>query len=278
VRVLCVGGAIVDRKLRLLARHVPGTSNPVVASISPGGVARNIAENLWRDGVDVDLLSRVADDHGGHLLRSSLPIARSIETVVDGVTATYDAVLQPDGELVTGLVDSAILDGMDATWIRRHTDAIAAADWVLIDGNLPAGGIAAVMEIAASSHRRVALIPVSVPKIDRLPLETRVDLIVCNHDEALALDVRSVTADILVVTNGAEPTVLRWVEQLVTIAPPAVVAHDIVDVTGAGDAMAAGVIASLANGEDPSNAVRAGHRRAAAALLTLETVPRDQQR
>ncbi|MCV5755554.1 kinase, partial [Escherichia coli] len=45
-RVVVVGGANLDVKVRTLAPAVLGTSNPGVSTQAPGGVARNIAENL----------------------------------------------------------------------------------------------------------------------------------------------------------------------------------------------------------------------------------------
>src|SRR5690554_1242277 len=44
--VLVVGGANVDVKARSGAAAVTGTSNPGTASMRPGGVGRNVAENL----------------------------------------------------------------------------------------------------------------------------------------------------------------------------------------------------------------------------------------
>ena len=46
--VVCIGGANVDRKFHLKDVAQLGTSNPVEMSVSVGGVARNIADNLGR--------------------------------------------------------------------------------------------------------------------------------------------------------------------------------------------------------------------------------------
>ena len=54
--VLCIGGMNVDKKVQLLENLVLETSNPVVSSLSAGGVSRNIAENLGRLGVPVKML------------------------------------------------------------------------------------------------------------------------------------------------------------------------------------------------------------------------------
>ena len=46
--VVCIGGANIDRKFHLKDAAQLGTSNPAAMSVSVGGVARNIAENLGR--------------------------------------------------------------------------------------------------------------------------------------------------------------------------------------------------------------------------------------
>lgn len=60
--VLCIGGMNVDKKVQLLENLVLETSNPVVSSLSAGGVSRNIAENLGRLGLPVKMLSVAGND------------------------------------------------------------------------------------------------------------------------------------------------------------------------------------------------------------------------
>ena len=44
--IICIGGAVLDRKYKAKAELAPGTSNPVSGFRSFGGVARNVTENL----------------------------------------------------------------------------------------------------------------------------------------------------------------------------------------------------------------------------------------
>lgn len=57
-----IGGANMDLKARSHARATSRTSNPGHGSMAPGGVARNIAENLGRLGNRVHLVSVVGRD------------------------------------------------------------------------------------------------------------------------------------------------------------------------------------------------------------------------
>ena len=174
-RVVCVGGAVVDRHLHLHAPPVAGTSNPARGSSSAGGVARNVAENLALLGVPVRLVSRVGDDEAGHGLVRGLA-ARGVEVsavaVVPGEgTAQYVAVLDPDGELVLGVAAMDVLDGLtpadlDAAW------PAAASAWVLLDCNLPAAVLTAALRRAVADGTPVAVEAVSTPKVVRLAVGT----------------------------------------------------------------------------------------------------------
>ena len=63
--VLALGGANLDISASPDRRLCPGDSTPGQVRCSPGGVARNVAENLARLGHDSRLLSAVGDETRG---------------------------------------------------------------------------------------------------------------------------------------------------------------------------------------------------------------------
>ena len=66
--MVIVGGANMDIHGAPNAALRQHDSNPGTVQSSPGGVARNIAENLARLGVDCRLIAAVGNDHHGHHL------------------------------------------------------------------------------------------------------------------------------------------------------------------------------------------------------------------
>ena len=66
--VVVVGGINADLKARTSAPLVPGTSNPGTATLTPGGVGRNVAENLTRLGTPAALVGVVGEDTIGTLV------------------------------------------------------------------------------------------------------------------------------------------------------------------------------------------------------------------
>ena len=292
VPVVCVGGAVVDRKYLLAAPARPGTSNPATAVLADGGVARNVAENLARLGIAVRLVSAVGDDEGGRGLLAGLADAgvdTSAVAVVPGEgTAEYVAVLTPDGDLELGVAAMAVLGRIgtaqvDAAW--------PPSGWVFADTNIGPDVLRHVLDRAraAGGGVRVAVDAVSVPKAGRLPPRLDgVDLLFCNADEARALLARAdarqddpaelagalvaAGAAAVVLTRGAQGAVLAQGGHV--LAVPAVPAH-VVDVTGAGDALVAGTLAGLATGLPPAAAVGRGTLVAALTVAARRTVRED---
>src|ERR687883_812684 len=112
--IVCMGGVVAARVVRLAAPPVAGTSNPGSVVSSPGGVARNIAENLARLGHRPTLVSVIGDDTVGTSLvtgvRAAGVDARGVRTVPSEPTAEYIAILDPDGELVLGVAVMGVFD------------------------------------------------------------------------------------------------------------------------------------------------------------------------
>lgn len=283
-RILCVGGATVDRTYRLAAPLVPESSNPATARSGFGGVARNVAENLSRLGIPTGLLSRVGDDEAGRSLLAGLDACgidrRGVLPVASAATADYVAVLTPGGDLALGLAAMAVLDRLTPEALADHADLFAAADWVVADCNLPAESLLALARRRPPGRYRLAVDAVSVAKSARLPETLEgFDLLFLNRDEALAVAGRhgldAVTpagaaaamlragAGAAVVTLGAGGALAAGAAGIVAV--PAVPAG-VVDVTGAGDALIAAVIAALTGGADLPEAVARGCRAAARAL------------
>lgn len=109
-RVVVIGGAGLDIKGRLLEPLIEKTSNPGRLTISVGGVARNIAENLARLGAQSSLIAAVGNDEFGRLIIQQTEDA-GVDTdammiLEDQHSAAYLALLDRNGLLYTALDDS----------------------------------------------------------------------------------------------------------------------------------------------------------------------------
>lgn len=297
--VVVVGGANLDIKARSASAAIPRTSNPGHTATTPGGVARNIAENLARLGTTTQLIAALGrDPHGERLLADT----RAAGVLLDHVhrsahpTGTYTAVLDADGELVLAVADMTATDELRPEHLQRARELITHAALLVVDGNLPAPVTAHLLDLARGADVRVIIDPVSVPKAARLaPLlgpERPVFAITPNRDELAALTGRETsaeqgTAGEAALAEAAEALHDRGVQHvwirlgargsLLSSRGPdaACTLHqlpadpaEVRDVTGAGDAMLAAFAHALLSGHRPATAARYGH---ASAALTLES-------
>ncbi|MEE2709001.1 MAG: PfkB family carbohydrate kinase [Gemmatimonadota bacterium] len=125
-------------------------SNPGSVENSPGGVARNIAENLARLGNDCRLIAPLGDDHSGRMLMErGLASGIDMQDIlkVDSVpTSTYLSILDENGDLVAAINDMAIMEHLGPRHLQVHLDVLRQADLVIIDTNLKEEALSFIME------------------------------------------------------------------------------------------------------------------------------------
>ena len=107
IRAVAVGAANIDLNGFPGQPLVMRDSNPGHIRTCPGGVARNIAENLARLGVPVALITALGNDTGGASLRAScrelgIRLDRSVE-VPGHPSSTYMAIMDEEGDMALGL-------------------------------------------------------------------------------------------------------------------------------------------------------------------------------
>jgi pseudouridine kinase len=279
--IVCIGGVVADRVVCLDAPAVRGTSNPGSVVSSPGGVARNIAENLGRLGYRPSLVSVIGDDTVGTSLVSGVRAvgvdARGVRTVPTEPTAEYLAILEPDGELVLGVAVMAVHDALTEEDVEA---AWPAGGWVVLDCNPGSAVLQHAVAKARGDHAvRLVVVAVSAPKIVRLPADlTGVDMLFCTRDEAcawlaqhrsplpaqardaeIAGAMRAAGARAVVLTLGPAGA-LGLAEDGPVEVPSAPVT--VVDVTGGGDALVAGTVSAILEDTGFEEALRRGVRLA----------------
>jgi pseudouridine kinase len=302
--VVVIGGANVDVKVRGLAPLAYRTSNPGHSHTSPGGVGRNVAENLARLGTPTHLIAAVGQDPAGErLLSETQATGVRIDHVHRGThpTGTYTAVLDADGELVVAIADMAATDGLGPEHLHPARELIGHASMLVLDGNLSSPALDYALDIASAAGVQTVIDPVSVPKAALLaPLFAAgrpVFAVTPNAAELGALTGRDTCGDTsqgrtgdrelteaaavlhergvqyVWVRLGRCGSLLSGAEEGVTFlgAPPA----DVQDVTGAGDAMLGAFVHALLTGDDPVAAARYGHAAAALTVATTATVRPD---
>jgi pseudouridine kinase len=299
--VVVVGGANMDIKAHSSQPAQLRTSNPGSAHTTPGGVGRNIAENLARLGSPTQLVAAVGRDAFGEQITAVTRAAGvSVDHLVvcDGQTGTYLAVMDATGELLVAVSNMAVTDGLTVRQLAACRELVTHSDMVVVDGNIPPAVTEWLLDYTAAVGVPVVLEPVSVAKgrhlAETLGPKRPVLAITPNLDELSGIVGEVVPNSRHGIARAARVLHDRgvqhvWVRRglrgsllssrgedgpatVTTLEAPAVKA---VDVTGAGDSMTAAFVHALLRGDSAVDAARFGQMAAALTVASPDTVRPD---
>jgi pseudouridine kinase len=138
--VAVIGGAGIDIYGKSHAALRERDSNPGDVLILPGGVGRNVAQNLARLGVNCRLFTVVGNDQYGEML---LALGRSggidmqyVQQVDSFTTSTYLAVLDDAGDMLVAIADMDIMKELDPARLQPHRESIADSSLIIVDTNV----------------------------------------------------------------------------------------------------------------------------------------------
>lgn len=285
IEILAIGGAHIDRRGRLFGETKPGASNPGQWFEEAGGGVFNAACNLSRLGRAVRLIAPRGGDAAGQMVADAAERAGLDDQPVmflDRATPSYTAILERDGNLVIALADMALYDAFTARRLKARSlrDSLAAAKHVLADANLPAETLAALAASCQASECALSAIAISPAKVVKLNRAlSNLTHLFMNGAEAEAIAgtrpdhaedwpalLRAKGLQGGTVTSGSGPTIAFGPEGVALIEPVAL--DTIADVTGAGDAFAAGFLHARLKGADLGEALRHGTASAAITLAS----------
>lgn len=289
--VICIGGANVDRKFLLGDYAQLETSNPASVHASVGGVARNIGENLGRLGECVRLISIAGADADWKFIEQESSAYIDLSTVElqpNVATGSYSAVLNPDGELVIAMANMDVYNLLTPEYVEQYKSVLANGRLIVVDLNCPIETVQHVKDWAVQHQKPLAIIPVSVPKMNRMPDDLLgVTWLICNIDEAesylnyaIDSDEKWQSAVEQFCQLGVENVAITAGKKGIMVAGKGHPAKHykpipnvkIEDVTGAGDAFVSGVLYGHLTGAPVATSIHYGRVNAAKTLEATKTV------
>ncbi|MRX42303.1 hypothetical protein GJR97_01020 [Agromyces sp. Q22] len=248
---------------------------------SRGGSAANVAAHAAAR-TPTRFIGRVGDDGAGAALVSALA-ASGVDLRVqrEGRTGAVVLVVAPDGErtMFPDRAAAAELSGVEPRWL----DGVA---WLHVpsygfEHEPMRGEVRRLVALARDRGARVSIDASSTGLLEGLGVarvlgwlaQLRPDVLFANEAEAERLgvdgggEVAASVAARVVVKHGPEPTdVFDAGERVARVPVPPVAA--VRDLTGAGDAFAAGYLAAAIDGADATAACATGHALAASVIAS----------
>lgn len=300
-KLIVIGGANLDIKGYAEGDFQFGSSNSGMVSESAGGVGRNIAAALAQLGGDVSLLSAVGEDKTGEIVLAETGKTgvnlEYIKRVREKKTGVYLAVLDNSGELVGAINAMDIIVEINSEYLDRCSSVLTEADWIFIDTNLTNSAIKWLLE--ADLRAQIMVDPVSLEKAEKVKdrLED-IDFITPNLIEFAYLFSYSreklnklITADNfdglieivarqrrnfspnteVIVTLGKKGAIYVGQTEAFWQEPPSF-QGPVLETTGAGDALTAGLLYGLSQRWPARASLQLGQKIAALTVTYQETV------
>lgn len=281
-----VGGANIDLLGAPQDTLKAYTSNQGRVSSSPGGVGRNIAENLVRLGQACMLMAPVGADANGMYLKhhcQQLGIqTQCMVTLAGESTSTYLSIVDAMGEMQVAIADMALIDQFGPQQLKPFLAPLKSASLVVLDANLAPNCLAFLVENLPDQLFFVD--PVSVSKATRIsPFLSHIHSLKPNLLEAQAIagtdfgpqpsitQLRALATWFmeqgvkhLYLSLGAQGLLYSDAKQGFIMAPSrSVKATGIVNSNGAGDAMMAAIVNAWLQASDAeeraANALACAH-------------------
>lgn len=263
--IIVIGGANIDIKGKPKNVIQWETSNPGAIRVGHGGVGRNIAHYLGLLNIPVTFLGIVGDDDEGReileKLRNAQVQTREVMQSKKDPTGKYIAILDEKGNMQIAVSDTAIMKRVTPRYLIAKAGVIKKNRFVVMDTNLTTQAIHYIAYLCSREKIPLIVDPVSMVKSRKLlGILSKIEYLTPNSSELGALtgvtiqtsaDCQKAVKQLLqkgvkniVLTNNGQGVYLFSSEY-----PEGELIHirrrKIVDSTGAGDALVAGMTYGL---------------------------------
>lgn len=138
--VTVIGGANIDIQGFPSDNLTLNDSNPGKVEISLGGVARNIAENLVKLGINVKLISAVGNDmYGNNIINESKLSGINTDEVLilkNLSSSTYLSILDEKGDMKVAISHMDIYEHITVDYIRKKSHILKNSSAIILDTNI----------------------------------------------------------------------------------------------------------------------------------------------
>ena len=291
--IVVLGAVFVDIKGYPQDVYIPGGRNAGRIEQVPGGVSRNVVEDIANVELRPTFVSLVDDTGLGEdvvrQLRNHKVNTDYMLRTSDGM-GTWLAVFNNDGDVCAAISKRPDLRPLIALLDEKGDEIFRDADSIALELDMDKEIVKRVFAYAQKYHKSVyAVVSNMTIAVERRDFLQQTDCFVCNRQEAgilfvedfedktveqmqqiLLQKVKSANIPRMIVTLGEVGAVYATADGESGFCPAQKV--QVKDTTGAGDAFCAGVSAGLTYGKTLGQAVEIGTRLAASVIISSENV------
>lgn len=288
-KISVIGAAIMDIMGFPVERLISKDSVPGQLKMAPGGVGRNMAENLARLKVPTQLITAFGDDPFSQIMIKQaeaigLDIRHSLR-LSKTTSAIHLAILDHHNDLSAGIAFLDPLESLQPTFFVDKMEVLQQQEIVVIEANIPQNTIEFLSDKLTSP--KLFLDPVSIPLSAKVvAVLGRFHSLKANRMEAAALtgialneksDLQLAVAKLhhaglqnVFITLGGEGVFYSDSFQTGQISLPATIVP--VNTTGAGDAFMAGLVYGSLRDWDIKDCAKSGMAAAQIAIRHVNAV------
>lgn len=288
--VCVVGGANIDISGTPLTSLKPNDSNPGKIITSLGGVGRNIAENLSRMDVKIELITVLGDDSYSIEIKKNCMehnIGLSHSKVIENEnTSTYLCITDESGEMKLAVSDMEVYNHVTPQFLEDRLEIINNSKACVVDTNIPKNSLEYLMDNCVAP---IFLDTVSIKKTEKIKdLIHNIHTLKPNILEAEILSNRKIDSEEdldlaakiildkcvkrIFVSLGAKG--VYFTDGVIKGKLPSIT-QDIVNTTGAGDSFLAAVVWAYLNDFDMEKSAKAGLAASHICIKSSSTVSTD---
>ncbi len=164
-----IGGTNMDITGFVDKTLIERDSNPGRITLTPGGVGRNIAQNLVSLGISTKLVSAVGNDiFGRKIIKdcNKTGIDTTLISLLENYPSSlYISILEKSGEMKLGISDMQITEKLTVEMVAAHHHVIENASAIVVDTNLSRE---LLLYLAQTYKKRIILDTVSTSKTKKV--------------------------------------------------------------------------------------------------------------
>ncbi|HKM29132.1 MAG TPA: PfkB family carbohydrate kinase [Bacilli bacterium] len=258
-KILIIGGSNIDYIGKSFENIRQYDSNIGEITVSFGGVARNICENLARLELDITFVTAVGKDFLSQAMIGELQelgVKVILPDTKDMNTGGYLAIHNPEGDMELALCDQEIIAAISPNYLQTINNIINDCDFLVIDTNLESKAIDYLID--NHSNKTIIIDAISTKKAEKLINKShKIDYLKCNVLEAQTIIGKNLSkedlisefikkdAQSVIITDKAEEIFYLEAGKMKSSKVKSVDSKEIVNTTGVGDAMISGIIYGL---------------------------------